>query len=57
MSEPSMQQHTNFSLGILEYCSVKKLLKREDYYIKLLNPEYNVHPKAGSPLGFKHNEE
>jgi NUMOD3 motif len=35
----------------------KDLLKREQYYIDLMNPEYNILKKAGSLLGFKHREE
>jgi group I intron endonuclease len=31
--------------------------EREDYWIKLLKPEYNKAPVAGSCLGFKHSEE
>jgi group I intron endonuclease len=32
----------NFNLGILEYCLKEDLTKREQYYIDLLNPEYNI---------------
>jgi group I intron endonuclease len=32
----------NFNLGILEYCLKEDLVKREQYYIDLLNPEYNI---------------
>lgn len=28
--------YSNFSLEILEYCSIKQLLDREDYYFGLL---------------------
>jgi len=49
--------YSNFDLDILEYCDSKDLLKREQYYIDLMNPEYNILKKAGSPLGFKHREE
>jgi len=41
----------------LEYCDKKETLIREQYYLDLLNPEYNILKKAGSPLGFKHSEE
>jgi group I intron endonuclease len=51
------QGYSNFNLEILEYCDPKDLIKREQYYIDLLNPEYNILKKAGSPLGFKHREE
>ncbi len=49
--------YSNFDLEILEYCDTKDLVKREQYYIDLLNPEYNILKKAGSLLGFKHREE
>jgi hypothetical protein len=32
------------------------LISREQYYIDLLNPEYNILKKAGFVLGFKHSE-
>jgi group I intron endonuclease len=45
-------------LEILEYCEPSELLEREDYYFKLLNPEYNISNKAGSPmLGRNHSEQ
>jgi group I intron endonuclease len=48
--------YSNFSLNILEYCEPDVLIKREQYYIDLLNPEYNILRIAGSSLGFKHSE-
>ena len=42
---------SKFSLEILEYCNIEDLLKREQYYIDLLKPEYNICKIAGSPLG------
>jgi len=48
--------YSNFSLEILEYCLVSDLLKREDYYIKQLKPDYNILQEAGSSLGYKHTE-
>jgi len=48
--------YNNFSLDILEYCSSDKLLIREQYYLDLLKPEYNICKTAGSTLGFKHSE-
>jgi hypothetical protein len=44
-------------LEILEYCDIKDLLSREDHYLKLLEPEYNILSKPGSPLGHKHTED
>ena len=32
-------------------------MEREDYYFKLLKPEYNILQKAGNSLGYKHSEE
>jgi len=48
----------NFSLEILEYCKEgENLVSREQYYLELLSPEYNVLELAGSSLGFKHKKE
>lgn len=49
--------YSNFTLEILEYCDSADLLKREQYYIDRLNPEYNILKTAGSSLGFKHSDE
>jgi len=49
--------YSNFSLEILEYCDRSKVTEREQYYLDLLNPEYNISPTAGSRLGSKHTEE
>nr|YP_010608748.1 hypothetical protein PNX16_mgp023 [Drechslerella dactyloides]WAN89828.1 hypothetical protein [Drechslerella dactyloides] len=49
--------HSKFSLEILEYCVTEKCLEREQYYINILKPEYNILKIAGSSLGFKHSEE
>ena len=38
----------NFSLEILEYCSVENLLKREQHYLDMMKPEYNICKTAGS---------
>lgn len=48
--------HSNFSLDILEYCESEVLISREQYYIDVLKPEYNILKIAGSKLGFKHSE-
>ncbi len=48
---------SNFSLEILEYCNLEDLLKREQFYLDILKPEYNILEKAGSTLGYKHSEE
>ena len=49
--------HENFSLEILEYCKADELIVREQYYLDLLIPEYNVLTRAYSLLGFKHSPE
>lgn len=49
--------YSKFTLEILEYCDPADLIKREQYYIYLLKPEYNILKKAFSSLGFKHSEE
>ena len=46
-----------YNLEIIEYCDKKELIEREQYYIDLLNPSYNILKLAGSSLGFKHSEE
>lgn len=47
----------NFRLEVLEYCDPSVLLEREQYYIDLLKPEYNISRVAGSRLGVKHTLE
>jgi len=42
---------------ILEYCSPEQCLERENYYLCSLPHEYNILPKAGSSLGYKHSGE
>lgn len=41
----------------MEYCDKKETLLREQYYLDLLKPDYNILKNAGSPLGYKHSEE
>jgi len=41
----------NFSLEILEYCSVENLIQREQFYIDSFEPSYNICKTAGSTLG------
>lgn len=47
---------SNFNLDILQYCELNMLTEREQYYIDLLNPEYNILKRAGSRLGHKASE-
>jgi group I intron endonuclease len=49
--------YSNFKLEILEYCEPKDVIKREQHYLDLLEPEYNQLKIAGSNLGYKHTEE
>lgn len=49
--------YINFTLEILEYCEPSEVIFREQYYLDLLKPAYNILNKAGSSLGFKHSEE
>jgi group I intron endonuclease len=62
----SLYGHSEFSLYILKYIDVNNLsekealellLSHEQYYIDLINPEYNILKLAGSSLGFKHSPE
>ena len=46
--------YSKFKLEILEYCEPKDLVKKEQYYMDILNPQYNVLKKAYSSLGYKH---
>lgn len=43
-------------MEILEYCDRSDLIKREQHYIDILKPEYNILKLAGSSLGYKHDE-
>ena len=49
--------HSNFILEILEDCTPSEAVKREQHYLDLFKPEYNILPTAGSSLGYKHTEE
>lgn len=45
------QGHSAFSLEILEYCNPSEVIAREQYYIDLFKPEYNILSTAGSSYG------
>lgn len=56
--------HSQFSLTIFEYINIsnlsledarKLILEREQFYLNLLNPEFNILNTAGSSLGFNHS--
>ena len=49
--------YSNFQLEILEYCDPSIIIEREQYYIDLLIPEYNILKVAGSSFGYKHTVE
>ena len=49
--------YENFKLEILEYCKADELVVREQYYLDLIKPEYNILTNAYSLLGFKHSPE
>lgn len=49
--------YSKFKLEILEYCDQDSAVEREQYYIDLLNPEYNILKVAGSLFGYKHTPE
>jgi len=49
--------YSNFTLEILEYCDSSETIQRDQYYLDLLKPEYNILLTAGSRLGSKHSEE
>lgn len=44
-------------MEILEYCSENDLIKREQFYLNTLIPDYNVLKYAYSLKDFKHSEE
>jgi group I intron endonuclease len=49
--------YSNFTLEILEYCKPGDLTRREQHFIDLVQPKYNILKTARSSLGFKHTEE
>jgi group I intron endonuclease len=49
--------YSSFRLEILEYCDPSSIIEREQYYIDLLKPEYNILQVAGSLFGYKHTTE
>jgi len=49
--------YSAFSLYILEYCKEEDLIKREQDFMDLYNPEYNILKTAGNSLGVKPTEE
>jgi GIY-YIG catalytic domain len=48
--------YSAFSLEILEYCEPEKCTEREQYYLDLIQPEFNILKNANSRLGSNHSE-
>lgn len=48
---------SNFRLEILECCDKNNVIEREQYYLDLFKPPYNIVEKANSTLGYKHTPE
>lgn len=48
---------SNFRLEILEYCKLTNVLEREQFYLDISKPLYNIATIAGSTLGYKHSPE
>jgi group I intron endonuclease len=46
---------SNFRLYILEYATARTLLLREQFWINLIDPAYNIYKVAGNTVGFKHS--
>lgn len=48
---------SNFEFFILEYCEKDNLLKREQHYLDVLSPRYNIARIAGNAMGIKRSPE
>lgn len=46
-----------FVFEVIEECDRHLLMEREQYYIDIMKPEYNMSPTATSVLGLKHTAE
>ena len=44
--------YENFSMEILEYCDINFIIEREQYYMDLLKPEYNIQSIVGRRVQF-----
>jgi hypothetical protein len=49
--------YSKFKLEILEYCEPKDVATKEQYYMDILKPEYNLLKTAYSSLGYKHTKD
>nr|YP_009059698.1 GIY-YIG endonuclease [Parasitella parasitica]AIO05748.1 GIY-YIG endonuclease [Parasitella parasitica] len=50
-------EHDSFALMILEYCDISELVQKEQYWIDVLSPDYNVLKYAYNSQGYKHTPE
>jgi group I intron endonuclease len=50
-------EYSEFRLDILEFCNKEEAISREQYFLDLLNPEYNILKFEGSSLGHLHSSE
>jgi hypothetical protein len=49
--------YSGFKLEILEYCEPSNCIEREQYYLDLLAPEYNISLIAGAPMTNRNHTE
>jgi len=47
--------YDKFSVDILEFCEINVLVEREQYYLDILKPKYNILKAANSKLGSLHS--
>lgn len=49
----------NFYISIIEYVNINKkdLIRREQYWLDTIKPEYNILKQAGNSLGYKHRSD
>jgi len=55
--QSSWNLYGDFSFSIIENCNPDKLIEREQHYIDMLNPEYNIRKIANSNLGMTFSDE
>lgn len=46
-----------FAFEVLEECKIQYLVEREQWWMDVVRPDYNLVPRAGSNLGMNHTEE
>lgn len=47
----------SFEFSVLSHVNPEKLIEREQYYLDILSPEYNISKTAGSLLGYRASAE